>query len=225
METSLHRTLKDRYGQVPGGRSEVGVQGFRVDAVDATGLLIEVQAGPLGSLRTKLRRLLPHNRVTVVKPVVLLRRVVRRLRRDGPDLSARLSPKRGDVVDVFEDLVGVASVFPDPNLAIEVLGVAIDEIRIPRRRRPGFTVIDRRLGEVRDGRTLRVPADLWGLLPEADWNQPFTTTEIAERIGRPLWLAQRVAYCLRLAGAVRSVGTRNRHRLYVRQPGSGPDQA
>jgi hypothetical protein len=219
METSLHRALKDRYGGGPGGRSEVGVRGFRIDAVDPSGLLVEVQAGPLGPLRAKLRSLLPEHRVKVVKPVVLQRRVVRRSRRDGPDLSARLSPRRGDVIDVFEDLVGLARVFPDPNLAIEVLGVAIDEIRVPRRRRPGFTVVDRRLGEVRVGRTLQTPSDLWALLPAADWSEPFTTREIAQRTGKPLWLAQRVAYCLRLTGAARVVGSRQRHRLYVRPPG------
>jgi hypothetical protein len=216
METSLHRTLKDRYGMGPGARSEVTLRGFRIDAVDSTGLLVEVQSGPLGPLRSKLRRLLPEHQIRVVKPVVLQRRVVKRTRREGPDLSARLSPKRGDVIDVFEDLVGLAQVFPDPNLSVEILGVAIDEIRIDRRRRPGFKVVDRRLGEIRIGCLLRDPADLWYLLPEADWNVPFTTAEIAQRSGKPLWLAQRVAYCLRLTGAARVVGKRRNHRLYVR---------
>src|SRR5208337_3530454 len=94
------------------------------------GLLVEIQSGPLGPLRAKLGRLLPEHRVRVVKPVVLERRVVRRARTDGPDLSARRSPKRGAVVDLFEDLVGLARILPDPNLDIEVLPVSIDEIRV-----------------------------------------------------------------------------------------------
>lgn len=225
METSLHRALKDQYGTAPGGRSEVGLKGFRIDAVDPSGLLVEIQSGPLGPLRAKLRRLLPEHQVRVVKPVVLRRRVLRRSRRDGPDLSSRFSPKRGDLVDVFEDLVGLVRLFPDPNLSIEILGVSIEEVRIPRRRWPGFAIIDRRLGEVLSGRMLRQAGDLWQLLPEADWDEPFTTRCIAERISRSLWLAQRVAYCLRLAGAAKLIGKRGHHRLYARAEGDEPARA
>jgi len=34
METSLHRALKVQYGSGSGGRSEVTLKGFRIDAVD-----------------------------------------------------------------------------------------------------------------------------------------------------------------------------------------------
>ena len=70
METSLHRVLKQRYASATGGRSEVVLEGFRIDAVDETGLLVEVQSGPLGPLRAKLVRLLPSHRIRVVKPGV-----------------------------------------------------------------------------------------------------------------------------------------------------------
>ena len=78
METSLHRTLKERYAAGGSGRPEIVVDGFRVDAVDQAGRLIEVQSGALGPLRGKLRRLLPEHRIRIVKPVVLKRRVIRK---------------------------------------------------------------------------------------------------------------------------------------------------
>jgi hypothetical protein len=215
METSLHRALKDQYGSGSGGHSEVTLKGFRIDAVDGAGLLVEIQSGPLGPLRAKLGRLLPEHRVRVVKPVVLERRVVRRARTDGPDLSARRSPKRGSVVDLFEDLVGLARLLPDPNLDIEVLPVSIDEIRVSRRRRPGYRIVDRCLVEILGKLSIENPPDLWKLLPQThDWTEPFTTADIARRIDRPLWLAQRVAYCLRLSEAAQVVGKRGNHRLY-----------
>jgi len=219
METSLHRALKDQYGSGSGGRSEVTLKGFRIDAVDGAGLLVEIQSGPLGPLRAKLGRLLPEHRVRVVKPVVLERRVVTRARTDGPNLSARRSPKRGAVVDLFEDLVGLARILPDPNLDIEVLPVSIDEIRVSRRRRPGYRIVDRHLVEILGKLSIERPADLWKLLPQShDWAEPFTTADIARRIDRPLWLAQRVAYCLRLSEAAQVVGKRGNHRLYVSVP-------
>lgn len=207
METSLHRALEPRYASATGGRSEVTLEGFRIDAVDETGLLVEVQSGPLGPLRSKLVRLLPHHRIRVVKPIVVAKRVVRRSRAEGPDLSARRSPKRGSAIDVFEELVGLARIFPNPNLAIEVLEVSIDEIRIPRRRWPGYRIVDRCLTRSLGASVLERSSDLWNLLPgEHDWNEPFTTSDIASRTDRPLWFAQRVAYCLRHSGAVLSVG-------------------
>lgn len=217
METSLHRVLKHRYGPEAGGSVEVAVRGFRIDAVDGRGDLIEIQSGPLGPLRTKLHALLPDHRIRVVKPIGLRRRVVRRNRENLRDQSARLSPKRWRIFDVFEDLIGIAAIFPHPNLTIEVLAATIEEVRVPRRRPPGYAVFDRRLGVVEGSTALAAGADLWRLLPaDWDWTEPFTTRDLAGRLGRPLGFAQRVAYCLRLSGAARLVGKRRNNRVYAR---------
>ena len=80
-----------------------------------SGRLIEVQSAALGPLRGKLRRLLPEHRIRIIKPVVLKRRVMRKSRPDGPVLSARQSPKRGKLFDVFDDLIGLVRVFPHPT--------------------------------------------------------------------------------------------------------------
>jgi hypothetical protein len=219
VETSLHRELKHRYGPGTGGRQGVGVQGFRVDAVGADGVIVEVQSGALGPLRGKLARLLPGSVVTVVKPVVLARRVVRKARRGGADVSARFSPKRGALIDVFDDLIGLAGVFPHENLRVEVLGVEIDEVRLARRRRPGYAVLDRALRVVLRRVELRTAADLWRLLPEGFGVGPFTTRELAAEVGRPLDFAQRVADCLRRSGAVETTGKAGNRLVYVRAEG------
>jgi hypothetical protein len=214
LETTLHRQLKERYGSESGGRTEVAMKGFRVDAVSREGVLIEVQSGPLSPLRGKLRKLLPDHRVHVVKPVALARRVVRRARRDGGDLSARRSPWSGAVLDVFDDLTGLVQVFPHPNLRVDILGVEIDEVRIPRRRRPGYAVVDRCLRQVSATFSLEIAADLWALLP-GDWTAPFTTVDLAKRLERSVIFAQRVAYCLRLSGAAETVGKHGNRRIYA----------
>ncbi|WP_422925155.1 hypothetical protein [Singulisphaera sp. PoT] len=224
METSLHRELKERYAESNGGRSEVVLKGFRVDALSADGTVVEVQCGALGPLRPKLRSLLSDHVVQVVKPVVVARRVVRRARRDGADVSARFSPKRGQISDVFEDLVGLIRLFPHPNLRLDVLAVEIDEVRVPRRRWPGYLVVDRSLRVVCETKTLRAPEDLLGLLPDG-LPDPFTTLDLAEHLERSVPFAQRVAYCLRLAGAVESIGKiKNRH-IYGRPSPATDDRA
>ncbi|MFO0952462.1 MAG: hypothetical protein U0835_15210 [Isosphaeraceae bacterium] len=219
METSLHRQLKERYAA--GGLVEVRRSGFRCDAVDPNGRVVEVQSGALAPLRGKLGKLLPDGPVVVVKPVVLARRVVRKARRDGPEVSGRFSPWRGAMVDVFDDLIGLARVFPHPNLTVDVLGVEIDEVRVTRRRWPGYKVVDRVLREVLQTVRLREPADLWALVPDGErLESRFTTRELAEHLSKPAHFAQRVAYCLRHTGAAGVVGKIGNFRVYERGEGA-----
>ena len=120
--------------------------------------------------------------------------------------------------DVFDDFIGMAKVFPHANLEIEVLGVTIEEVRLPRRRRPGYTIADRRLGTICESTLLARADDLWTLLPdELDGREPFTTVDLARKLDRPSWFAQRVAYCLRLTGAARVVNKMGNRLVYVRE--------
>jgi len=215
MESTLHRQLKEQFGLETGGRVEVSVDGFRIDAIDPEGRLVEVQAAPLGAIKAKLGRLLDAHEVRVIKPVPLLRRIVRVDRQSGRDLSSRRSPSRGELLDVFDDLIGIARLFPHPNLTVEVLGVEIEEVRVARSRR-GDRVTDRRLVSVLSTTILRTGEDLWSLLP-VDFDGPFTTLDCARKLDRTVAFAQRVAYCLRHSGAVAEQGFLQRRRLYSRQ--------
>ncbi len=218
MESALHLELKRRYGPAAGGRAEVAVGGYRVDAEAADGELVEIQSAGLGALRPKLARLLESRRVRVVRPIATSRRIVRRDRADGPDLSSRRSPRPGRLADAFDDLVGLMTLFPHPRLLVEILPVAIAEIRLPRRRRPGYLVADRRLVEAGPPILLAAPADLWSLLP-APLPDPFTTIDLAAALKSPAYFAQRVAYCLRQSGAARVVGKQGNRLIYRRADG------
>ena len=125
MESSLHHRLKEIHGIESGGRCEVAVDGFRIDAVAGDGSLVEIQSGALGPLKPKLRSLLPHHRIRVVKPIVTRRWIVRRATADGPDLSRRHSPRRKELIDAFDDLVGLAAFLPDRNLTVELIGACV----------------------------------------------------------------------------------------------------
>ncbi len=221
MESSLHRGLKELHGPATGGRCEVAVGGFRVDAVAGDGALVEIQTGNLGALRPKLRSLLPTHGIRVVKPIVLGRVLVRRATADGPDLARRRGRLRGTLVEAFDDLVGLASLLPDPNLSVEIVGVDVEEVRVPRRRRPRFTVVDRRLIAIRQTVTIATADDLWNLLPpDFPRSEPFSTADLARKLGASRPFAQRVAYCLRAAGAARPVAKRGNSYIYEADRGS-----
>jgi len=103
-----------------------------------------------------------------------------------------------------------------PGFVLEVLLVEEDEVWRPDARgwrRGGFVIEERRLVDVLDSAELHSPADLVALLPPG-LPDPFTTEDLAERLGRTRHAAQEVAYCLRESGAVRATGRDRRGYLY-----------
>jgi hypothetical protein len=215
METSLHRQLKAFYSTET-AQQEVRVGSFRIDAVD-NGRLIEIQQGSLSALRNKVRTLLDSHDVTVVKPLVARKLLVRRKRAGGPVVSMRYSPRKETIVDLFSDLVHFVDVFPHTRLTLEVVLTVQEEHRIPARRRrwrsADFRVTDRLLVGIEGRLTLRESADLARLLP--DGLAPVFSTDDISRLGQmPRWLAQKMAYCLRKTGAVQTAGKRGNAWLY-----------
>ena len=217
METSLHRQLKERYATNPNDR-EVALDGYRIDAI-RDGELIEIQHGSLAAIRDKIATLLKKHRVTVVKPIVARKQLIKLKRRGGKSTGSRLSPKRGQVLDLFDELVYFTRVFPHKRLTLEVLLVDVEELRYPghgRRRRRGkrdFQIEDQRLLNVTEVHRFRTLKDLREILPR---NLPVTfhTGDLAECLEIKRWVAQRIAYCLRETGAIKSVGKQGNALLY-----------
>jgi len=217
METTLHRQLKEQYAG-PRARQEVQVDGFRIDVVRGREL-IEVQHGPLSALRDKTKQLLTEHRVRIVKTLVGRKMLIKRKKKDGEVVSRRWSPKRGGWLDVFDELIHFMNVFPHPQLKLELLLVDIEEWRYPghgrrRWRRPGdHQVEDQKLLDVTDRRVLQKAKDLQTFLPRG-LPKPFDTAELCEGLGVERWAAQRMAYCMRKAGAIQEVGRRGNALLY-----------
>ncbi len=226
METSLHRDLK-RLHAGPEALFEVPLGRYRIDAVDE-GRLIEIQHGSLGAIRDKVRDLLADHRVLVVKPIVVRKQLIKLSAKGGEVTSRRLSPKRGQLLDLFDELIHFTSVFPHRRLTLEVPLVEIEEWRYPghgRRRRwreNDFEIEDQKLVAVHQTTRLRAASDLVKLVlsqmhKATDTRalpRPFHTGHLAERLGVDRWVAQRIAYCLRETRAIRSAGKQGNARLY-----------
>jgi hypothetical protein len=231
VETSLHRDLKRLYAGA-GARTEVRVDGYRIDAV-CDDELVEIQHGSLAAIRDKIRRLLERHRVLVVKPIVARKMLVKQAAADGPAVSSRQSPKRGRLLDIFDELVYFTRVFPHPRLALEVVLVEIEELRQPghgrrRRWRPSDHVVgDQRLLSVGRRVRLRAATDLVQLLP-ARLPARFHSGHVAQRLAIDRYLAQRIVYCLRETRAVEQVGKQGNtlvYRLPTRKTRRGKDAA
>jgi len=213
-EKPLHASLKEWY-HCDGDQVEVPLEGFVVDLV-RDDLLIEIQTAGFSSMRRKFDRLLDLYAIRLVYPVATLKWIVK-LDDSGHEVSRRRSPKRGIAADVCGELVSFPSLLSHPNFTLEVALIEEEEVRRPDAkrgwRRGGFVIDERRLVSVLDTVTLTTPAGLLGLVPD-DLPDPFTTSDLAAGLGRTRHLAQEVAYCLRVSGAVESVGRDRRGILY-----------
>jgi hypothetical protein len=216
METSLHRSLKLHYC-TPDSRTEAAVRGYRADVL-RKGLIVEVQASPLGAIARKVADLVKHHRVLVVKPITRRKLLLRQSARDGEWDLRRLSPKTGRLLDVFDELVRFTRVFPHPNLSLEVVLIDEEELRVPRPRRRfrqrDYRVHDRRLITIVARRQLVSAYDLLDLLPSGPPN-PLTSETLAAHLGCQPWFARRVAYTLRHCGAARMTGKIGNRLVYA----------
>jgi hypothetical protein len=214
-EKSLHSALKAWYAR-PGDSLEELVQGFHIDIVRHN-LLIEIQTSNFSSIRNKLKTLTEKYRVRLVFPIAQQKWIVR-LALDGVTrLGIRKSPKKGRIFHLFEELVSIPDLIKNRNFSIEVLLIQEEEIRRDDGqgswRRKGWSIIDHRLLEVINRQIFNKPSDFLALIP-AYLSDPFSTLELAEGIDQPRWLAQKMAYCLRLTGVFEVVGKNGNTVLY-----------
>ncbi|TWT93003.1 hypothetical protein [Neorhodopirellula pilleata] len=231
METSLHQQLKSHYA-TSSDQIEVVIGAYRIDVVRDSEL-IEIQCASLSAIRKKVIDLLRRHDVRVVKPTVNRTRICKRNVSNGPVISRRLSPKCGAVHDIFEELIYLRGVFPNPRLTIEIPTIDVNQYRwmrkrkTRRRRDPGYVIEDTELVDVHSTVELNEPSDLWQLLPgeavsklfdqASDSSGVFNTNDLADAVGCARWIAQRIAYVLRHCHAIEPIG-RDRTGIRYRIP-------
>jgi hypothetical protein len=215
-ETTLHHQLKALYAAAPDQMERV-YDGFRIDAVREDGELVEIQTANFGAIRPKLRRLIRKRKVTLVHPICQTKYIVNVDEKSGKVSSRRKSPKHGQWIDIFQELVYLTEVFPSPNLSLEILLTEEEERRNPQkrtRRRRRQAKGERRLIKIHDRRTLRTPEDFLSFIP-ADTPTPFTTRGLAASMGQEECIARQVVYCLREMNLIQQIGKLRNHHLYA----------
>jgi hypothetical protein len=215
-EKPLHAALKRWYAR-DGDLIEEPVDGFVIDLV-RDGLLIEIQSRGFSSMKRKLTTLLEDHAIRLVYPIPITKWIVK-IDDAGAEISRRKSPKRGDAINVFEELVSFPELVGHPDFTLEILLIHAEEARRfePDKawRRKGWVVEERRLLDVIDSIVVDSPAALASLLP-ASLPTEFTTADLAEAMGRPRRLAQQMTYCLRGAGVIEMVDKQGNTIVYAR---------
>jgi hypothetical protein len=217
-ETDLHAALKQHYA-CPGDKLEAKVEGYVVDILRGTDV-IEIQTHNFAALKRKLPSLLERHPVRLVYPIALAKWIVRVQADQHSVIGRRKSPQRGELIDLFVELVSIPELVAQPNFTFEVALTHEEEIRCPakgRRRsrwRREWQTCNRRLLQVIDQVTLAQPADFRQFVP-AVLPMPFTSRDLAQALDRPDDLAHKITYCLRKMAVLQVAGKRRNAWLYA----------
>ena len=217
-EGPLHQALKSLY-LTGNGEEEVPVGSYVADVRAEDEVLYEIQTGGFAPLKRKLATLIESHRVVLVHPIAAIRYIVKLPVEEEGQASRRKSPKRSSLANIVEELVSIPHLLDHPNFSVEVVLIEEDEIRVfdPQRvrRRGGWRVVSRQMNHVLERQRISSRQDLYSLihgpLPEA-----FSTADLAEAMGQPRRLAQKMAYCLRESGAAELCGKSGNALLYRR---------
>ena len=214
-EKSLHAGIKTWYGR-PGDEFEVKVDGFFIDIVRGE-QLIEIQTRNFGAMKRKLAKLLANNHhILLLHPIAQEKWIVRETAVGDP-ISRRKSPKKGQPLHLFSELMRIPHLLPQPNLTVGALLTQQEEIwRDDGKgswRRKGWSLFDHRLLNVVGQHLFATPTDLLTMLPPT-LPQPFTNQQLAKLAKIRPNLAQRITHTLARCGAAEKVGKDGRSNLY-----------
>lgn len=213
-EKSLHADLKTWLSQ-PGDQFEVKLGRFVIDIVRGE-QLIEIQTRHLYAMKSKLARLLDDHSIHLYHPIPHSKWIVKETA-VGTPLSRRKSPKRGQMLHIFNELTRIPHLLPHPNLTLTVLLTHQEEVwRDDGQgswRRGHQSLHDQRLLQVVDSHTFHGVADYLAVLPP-NLPQPFTNKQLAKAVGCDTRLATRISYTLKAMGLIEVVGKNGRSHLH-----------
>ena len=213
-EYSLHSEIKNWY-MVPGDELEAKVEDFIVD-IHRNKLLIEIQTRNFSAIKKKLKKLLLNNHIRLVYPIAKLKWIVH-ISKSGNFVRRRKSPKKGNLIDLFYELVHMPELTKDKNFSLEVLIVEEEELRCydgrGSRRRKGVSVKDRKLLNVLDRTLFKNSRDYLEFLPK-ELDRHFTNKALARKLGVPIRLAQKATYCLTKMGAISIAGKKRNEIVF-----------
>lgn len=214
-ESSLHSAIKAWIAEI-GDRFEVEVDGFVVDIVRGD-LLIEVQTRNFSAVREKLRSLVKNHHVRLVFPIAERKWITHINGNNNRLKRRRLSPKKGQLIDLFDELIRIPHLVREANFELEILMIEEEEIRCNDGRgswrRRGISIKDHRLISVVNSALFKCTRDFLRFLP-ADLAQPFTSRQLATCLGISLRLARRMTYSLREMAALQVTGKTGRALLF-----------
>lgn len=214
-EKSLHAILK-RYFEPDTEKHEVKIGNYIADIAN-DGNIIEIQTRDLYRLTPKLSTFLVENRVTVVYPIVVKKRLFWLEKETGECKSVRKSNKCGKEIDVLAELYGLKQFLRESNFRVCVILLDVNEYRAldgyGKDKKKRATKLDILPSALLDEIYLETSADYRLFLPDG-LPQAFTSEDYRKAAGCALWIARRALNVLSNLGLISEIGRQGRLKLY-----------
>ena len=224
-ERALHAALKQYFEPDP-AYHEIPCRGYIADIL-RNNTIVEIQTRSLGALRDKLKAFLPDYHVTVVHPIACEKTITVVDEETGGVLYTRRSPKKGKPLDAVRELYRIRPFLGDPNLDISLVLLNVEEYRQTDRKhkksRRGFVRVERLPKEILSVLTLSSPADYRKTFLPDGLPDPFTVSDLRQKIGGTNSDCGTLMLILSSIGAAERIGKRGNAYLY-RIPGDREDR-
>jgi len=215
-EKSLHSSIKQWY-VAEGDRFEVKIDKYVIDLVREDSL-IEIQTKNFSAIGNKLRDLVKYNKVMLVHPIAIEKYIITTEVTDKV-ISRRKSPKKGKLVDLFDELIRIPDLMGSDNFILEILMTKEEEIRCKDGkgswRRKGISIVDRKLLEVVEKITFAEQKDFLRFLPE-ELPVNFTNKTLAKVLAIKVFKARKITYCFRKMKIIKEVGKIKNELIFER---------
>jgi len=214
-EKSLHAILK-RYFEPDTEKHEVKIGNYIADIAN-DGNIIEIQTRDLYRLTPKLSTFLVENRVTVVYPIVVKKRLFWLEKETGECKSVRKSNKCGKEIDVLAELYGLKKFLKESNFRICVILLDVNEYRAldgyGKDKKKRATKLDMIPCTLIDEIYFETAEDYRRFLPE-ELPFSFTSEDYHQTMGCALWIARRALNILSNLELIKEVGKQGRFKVY-----------
>jgi len=206
-EYSLHEALKNNY-KTENGETEVKIDKFIVDVVNED-QLIEIQTKNFSQIREKLVTLLTlGHKMTLVHPIYVEK--VFKSRIDNK-LSIRTSPKKDNLLTIFNELIYIPELFHYDNFSLEIV---FTKVEIERKKiRNKYKNIDKKLLEIK--RTVKFSSidDLLFIIPY-DLQSKLTTKKLMQRLDINYALASKIVYFFSKTNILKMIEKQGNLKIY-----------
>lgn len=214
-EKTLHAILKDYFESNP-KYQEVKINGYFAD-VAKEGEIFEIQTRALYRLVPKVSTFIVENRVTVVYPIALSKKIFWLDPMTGECFSQRKSSKKGKEIDALYELYGLREFLLHERFRVCLLLLDVNEYRIPdgqgKDKKKHATKLDQYPTSLIDEIYLDNAKDYLRFLPK-DLPKTFTSSDFCRYANCKLYVAQRALNILTKLGIFRVVGKEGKKNKY-----------
>jgi hypothetical protein len=213
-EFSLHAEIIQHLAQKD-DQLEAKLEGYYIDILRGN-QIIEVQTTHLAKLKPKIKKLRNTHDFEIIYPIQSKKTIIK-IAADGEIVSKRVSPKKGKIEHLFDEMVHAPSLIDHTKVSLTVLLIEAEEIwRDDGKgswRRKFWSISERHLSKIVESVHFSNNQDFLQLLPKS-LPSPFTNKQLAEQLRIRGRLAGKITYTLRKMGILQIVDKKGNAYLF-----------